>query len=135
LPAHVLAPGTEWALIALSVVAAIAGIVIAFRLYLQSPASVTALQERFSFLHRAWLNKYWVDEFYDTVVVRPLAAFANWCWRFWDIGVVDGTVNGVGYTLEGASALLRLFQTGFVGTYALFFALGVAALLLHFLRH
>jgi len=134
-PAHVLAPGTEWALIALSVVAAIAGIVIAFRLYLQSPASVTALQERFSFLHRAWLNKYWVDEFYDAIVVRPLAAFANWCWRFWDVGVVDGTVNGVGYTLEGASALLRLFQTGFVGTYALFFALGVAALLLHYLRH
>jgi hypothetical protein len=41
-------------------------------------------------------------------------------------------VNGVGYTLEACSALLRLFQTGFVGTYALFFTLGVAALLLHF---
>ena len=132
---HHLAPGTEWALIALSVVAAIAGIVIAFRLYLQSPASGTALQERFSFFHRMWVNKYRVDEFYDAVVVRPLAAFANWCWRFWDTSVVDGTVNGVGYTLEGASALVRLFQTGFVGTYALFFALGVAALLLHFLTH
>ena len=49
--------------------------------------------------------------------------------------IVDGIVNGVGHTLEGVSALLRLFQTGFVGTYALFFTLGVAALLLHFLRH
>ena len=48
---------------------------------------------------------------------------------------MDGTVNGVGYTFEGASAVLRLFQTGFVGTYALFLMLGVAALLLHFLRH
>ena len=52
-----------------------------------------------------------------------------------DVVIVDGIVNGVGHTLEGVSALLRLFQTGFVGTYALFFTLGVAALLLHFLRH
>ena len=58
----------------------------------------------------------------------------------WDGGaagekIVDGLVNGVGYTIEGVSAVLRLFQTGFVGTYALFFTLGVVALLVHFLRH
>ena len=56
-------------------------------------------------------------------------------WKFWDVKVVDGLVNGVGYTLEGFSAILRLFQTGFVGTYAMFFALGVVAVLLHVLRH
>jgi NADH-quinone oxidoreductase subunit L len=132
---HALPTGTEWALIAVSIVAAVAGIVVAFRLYLQKPESGTALQERFAPLQRMWLHKYWVDELYDAIVVRPLAALAGWCWRFWDSVIVDGTVNGVGYTLEGVSALLRLFQTGFVGTYALFFALGVAALLLHFLRH
>jgi hypothetical protein len=44
-------------------------------------------------------------------------------------------VNGVASTVEAASAVLRLFQTGFVGTYALFFTIGVVALLLHFLRH
>jgi len=132
---HALPAGTEWALIAVSIVAAVAGIVVAFRLYLQKPESGTALQERFAPLQRMWLHKYWVDEFYDAIVVRPLAALAGWCWRFWDSVIVDGAVNGVGYTLEGVSALLRLFQTGFVGTYALFFALGVAALLLHFLRH
>ena len=67
--------------------------------------------------------------------MRPIHAFAMRLWRFWDEVVVDGTVNGVGDTLEGVSAILRLFQTGFVGTYALFFTLGVVALLLHFLRH
>ncbi|HEY6867332.1 MAG TPA: NADH-quinone oxidoreductase subunit L, partial [Candidatus Eisenbacteria bacterium] len=75
------------------------------------------------------------DELYDAVVVRPFTALARWFWRFWDETIVDGIVNGTGYTLEAASAVLRLFQTGFVGTYALFFTLGVAALLLHFLRH
>jgi NADH-quinone oxidoreductase subunit L len=56
-------------------------------------------------------------------------------WRFWDTKVVDGTVNAVAYTFEGMSALFRLFQTGLVGTYALFITLGVAALIAHFLRH
>ena len=49
--------------------------------------------------------------------------------------MVDGAVNGVGRVFESGWAVLRLFQTGFVGTYALFFTLGVAVLLLHFLRH
>ena len=85
-------------------------------------------------MHAALLNKYWVDELYDAIAVRPIHALAVWFWKFWDVVIVDGLVNGVGYTLEGVSALLRLFQTGFVGTYALFFTLGVVALLLHFLR-
>ena len=55
-------------------------------------------------------------------------------WKFWDEKIVDGTVNGVAYTLEGISSVLRLFQTGFVGTYALFFALGVIALLFALVR-
>ena len=41
----------------------------------------------------------------------------------------------MGYAFEGVGAFLRLLQTGFVGTYALFFTLGVAALLFHLLRH
>ena len=49
--------------------------------------------------------------------------------------MVDGTVNGLAATFEGLSAVSRLFQTGFVGTYALFLTLGVAALIAHFLRH
>ena len=85
-------------------------------------------------MHRTLLNKYWVDEFYEWSVVRPVYGAAQGFWRFWDTKVVDGVVNGVGATLEGVSAVLRLLQTGFVGTYALLFTLGVVALLLHFLR-
>jgi NADH-quinone oxidoreductase subunit L len=68
-------------------------------------------------------------------VVRPVYLASVALWRFWDQRIVDGLVNGVGYTLEAASAVLRLVQTGFVGTYALWFTLGVLALLFHVLRH
>ena len=132
---HQESPATEWALIAISVAAALLGIGLAFRAYLRRPEVATALAERFAGLKNLLVHKYWIDEIYGVVFVRPFYAIAGWFWRFWDEVVVDGTVNGVATVVEGASAVLRLFQTGFVGTYALFFALGVAALLLHFLRH
>jgi NADH-quinone oxidoreductase subunit L len=75
-----------------------------------------------------------VDEIYDLVVVRVIYGMSRQLWTFWDTKIVDGAVNGVGRLFEGSWALLRLFQTGFVGTYALFFTIGVALLLLHFVR-
>ena len=72
-------------------------------------------------------------ELYDATVVRFTMGISNLFWKIVDTKIVDGIVNGVGYTLEGASAVLRWAQTGFVGTYALLFVAGVVALLLHFL--
>jgi NADH-quinone oxidoreductase subunit L len=125
----------EWGLMALSVAVALAGIWTAFGLYLRDPERAGRLRERWAGIHRAVFNKYWVDELYDATVVRGVRGTAEAFWRFVDTRIVDGIVNGIGYTLEGASAVLRLMQTGFVGTYALFFTLGVLALLLHFVRH
>ena len=132
---HGVSASTEVLLIVVSVVAAAAGIAMAFRAYLPDAGLASRLRERWAALHAAVLNKYWVDELYDAIAVRPVYEASVGLWRFWDTKVVDGIVNGVGTTFEGASALLRLLQTGFVGTYALFFALGVLGLFLHFLRH
>ena len=133
--AHEVSAGTEWMLILVSVAVAAFGILMAFRAYLQQPSLATSLRERFAWFHSGALHKWWIDELYDSTVVRFVRGMADSFWKFWDVKVVDGLVNGVGYTLEGFSAILRLFQTGFVGTYAMFFALGVVAVLLHVLRH
>jgi NADH-quinone oxidoreductase subunit L len=125
---------TEWILIAVSVLVAAIGIVLAWRTYLQDPRIATSLRERFAGVHQVLFHKYWVDELYDAIAVKPIHAGSVRLWRFWDEKIVDGTVNGVGYFVEGCSAVLRLFQTGYVGTYALFLTLGVLALFLHFLR-
>jgi NADH-quinone oxidoreductase subunit L len=132
--AHAVGPGLEWLLLLLSVAVALTGIVLAVRVYLRDPALATRLQERWAGVHRTLLHKYWVDELYNAAFVQPGLRASQRLWKFWDEKIVDGTVNGVAYTVEGLSAVLRLFQTGFVGTYALFITLGVAALLFHFLR-
>jgi NADH-quinone oxidoreductase subunit L len=132
---HAVSHATEWVLIAMSVAAAGVGILLAFQIYLNQPSLATQLQQRWSAVHRVLFNKYWVDELYNAVVVSPVYRISQRLWKLWDEKVVDGAVNGVGYTLEGISSVLRLFQTGFVGTYALFFALGVLVLLFHLVRH
>jgi NADH-quinone oxidoreductase subunit L len=128
-----LSAGVEWMLILLSVAVAVMGIAIAFRVYGKSSAE--PLAERAPAVYGALSHKYWVDEFYDAMVVRPLHALSQLLWQVMDARVVDGIVNGVAHTFEGLSAVARLFQTGFVGTYALFLTIGVAALVAHFLRH
>jgi NADH-quinone oxidoreductase subunit L len=133
--AQAVSPSTEWTLIVVSVLAALAGIAFAFRAYLQQPGLATRMAESLRGFQRTLVNKYWVDELYDAIVVRPFYWASVGLWRFWDEKVVDGTVNGIGFGFEGLSAVLRLFQTGFVGTYALFFALGVVILLLQLARH
>src|SRR5262249_40012228 len=99
-----------------------------------SPGVATSLRERLPRLHRLLEHKYWVDEVYDEIVVRPFMAVSRWLWRFWDVVIVDGLVNGIGYSLELGSGGLKLVQTGFVGAYELWSTRGVIALLPRFRR-
>ena len=112
-----------------SVAVALIGIAIAWVMYIKSPGLPVALGARVQLLYRALLRKWYVDEIYDAIVVRPLMALSNFLWRIWDVLVVDGIVNAVGAVVVGTGAVLRLFQSGYVGTYAFFLVLGVLILL------
>ena len=81
---------------------------------------------RFRRLHRLLLNKYYVDEIYDAVIVQPIKRLSiRLLWRGVDAGLIDGTVNGVGLVVRGWSAVLRRLQTGSVRAYAMSLFLGV----------
>jgi NADH-quinone oxidoreductase subunit L len=74
-------------------------------------------------------NKWYVDELYDRIVVRPLLGLSRFCWRVLDHGIVDGLVNGVGNAARALGWVGSLFQTGSVNTYALILTIGVLAIL------
>ena len=85
-------------------------------------------------LRRAMANKFYVDEFYDRAVVRPLWGFAKGLWRIVDATIIDGLfVNGIPSLIAWVGAMARRFQNGDVQRYAAVTALGVAALLYVFL--
>lgn len=74
-------------------------------------------------------NKWYVDEIYHAAIVRPVHRFSVGLWNIFDTIVVDGVVNGLGYFVKGVAWVATRFQSGNAPTYALWMALGVAAML------
>jgi NADH-quinone oxidoreductase subunit L len=127
-------PATEMALMGASVAAALAGIGLASFIYLGRPRVADALAERWNGLYRLLLGKYFVDEIYDALFVQPIKRVSTvFLWRGVDAGLVDGTVNSVGFAVRGLSAVLRRLQTGSVRAYAMSLLAGVVAIVGYFL--
>jgi NADH-quinone oxidoreductase subunit L len=120
---------TELKLMALSSGIAIAGIGIAAYFFLRNRAASDAMAQRFRGLYTLLLNKYYVDELYDAVIVQPIKQMSVALWRGFDAGVIDGAVNGVGEAVRGTSNVLRRLQTGSIRTYAASLFLGVIVIL------
>jgi NADH-quinone oxidoreductase subunit L len=126
--------GLELTLMVVSSVVAIAGIAIAVFFFLRNRAAADGIADRFRGLHRVLLNKYYVDEIYDAAVVQPIRIVSqDGLWKRIDVGMIDGTVNGVAATVGGLSSELRKVQTGSVRTYAASLFLGVVAILGYYL--
>jgi NADH-quinone oxidoreductase subunit L len=125
---HVVMPdgSTEFLLVAAAVLIGVVGLVAGFRVTLSRrvlPAAESPPDTGFALV----LNrKYYVDEIYDALVVRPLAWFSRVVlWRGVDQGVIDGlAVNGSAWTSRLVGGGLRLLQTGHVGVYVVLFLVG-----------
>jgi len=116
---------TEFAIAGVSVLIAVTGWWMARRLYKDRElAADETFEQRSPGLARALENKWYVDEFYGAVVVRPLALFSRFLWKIID-AAIDGIAAMLGFVVRGFGDLLRFFQTGNVRNYALMFFLGV----------
>ena len=80
-------------------------------------------------LGRVVYRKYYVDEAYDAIIVRPVYAVSRFSWRFVDSVIIDGTVNMVGNLSRAFGWVGSLFQTGQINTYAFVLTIGVLAIL------
>ena len=80
----------------LSGVVATAGVLLAWIMYGRRPVRAEDIGRPKNALHALLLNKYYVDEIYDALVVMPIYHLCQWCARTFDLGVIDGAVNGVG---------------------------------------
>jgi NADH-quinone oxidoreductase subunit L len=107
---------------------AILGIFIAWVIYGVKWVKAEKLAKAFYPVYKLLFNKYWVDELYDIIFVRPLHRFTKWTLNF-DLWVIDGLVNGVAYFSKGMGIILRVFQTGLVQSYMLVIILGIICFL------
>jgi NADH-quinone oxidoreductase subunit L len=130
-PAVHLAPAMEWILLLSAVGVAAAGIAAA-RSLLRPKELVPARQARpESGLARVLLKKFYVDEIYDAVFVRPLMWFSSEVlWKIIDMLLVDGlAVNGTVRLTRTVGWFGSRLQTGNVGVYVAVFVIGVLAVL------
>jgi NADH-quinone oxidoreductase subunit L len=124
-------PEEHPALLAASVGAALAGVLVAWMLYVWRPALADALAGRIKWLYRAAVKKYYVDEVYAATIVNPLVEGSREVlWRGIDVDVIDGAVNGTGRRALRIGGLLRLAQSGNIRSYAAWVLLGSVCLLI-----
>jgi NADH-quinone oxidoreductase subunit L len=122
--AHHLARSTEAGLILAATAAALAGIAMAFVFYRKRPDLPGRTARAFPRLHRLLVGKYYVDEAYDAVVVRPLVRGAELVYAHFDLKVVDGALDGSAAAAASAGKGLNVLQSGLVRDYALAFLFG-----------
>lgn len=120
---------SESAMSLVSLSVAVLGIALAYRFYVSSPEIPQRIRDKFGRLYSVLLNKYYVDEIYGTLFVRPTSRVAFVLWRSFDSRIIDGAVNGAASVVEGGSRILRRLQTGALQSYALSIAIGAVALL------
>jgi NADH-quinone oxidoreductase subunit L len=117
---------TEWGLMATTVALSLGAFALALRFYLKKPETVTRLRESFAGVHRLLYGKYFIDEIYDRLIIRPLHFFSIFLWKIVDVLLIDGLINGGAFLIGGFSRVLRYAQTGRLTSYVTVFTVGVA---------
>ncbi len=115
----------EILLMGMSTLMALGGAYYAYQVYVGQPAHADDLAQKLQLLHRLSLNKYYVDEAYQALVVRPLKSFSEVLWHWFDEKLVDRIANGAGDIFLQVGGLIRLVQNGLIQQYAAFILVGV----------
>jgi NADH-quinone oxidoreductase subunit L len=114
----------EWVGLA-PTVAGVAGIALAYGLYMLAPGVPARLAASFGGLYRFLLNKWYFDELYDAIFVRPALVLARALWKTGDARLIDGMPNGAAaLAVDVARGAVRL-QTGRVANYAFTMIIGL----------
>jgi NADH-quinone oxidoreductase subunit L len=121
----------EFGIMGLSTTIALTGLVIAAIFYLVKTGIPVRLARNFSSIYRILFNKYYVDELYSFILIRPTLWIAN---RFiegvTDAKIIEGIVNGVPRSIGRFAGILRKVQTGLTQQYAIIMAAGILIIII-----
>jgi NADH-quinone oxidoreductase subunit L len=119
-----------------SVAIAAAGLAAAAYFFGGDASRAARVRESFAGVHRVLSNKYYVDEFYELVIGRPLNWISDTVFlKLGDRLLIDGTLNGLAALAQGAAGRLSRVQTGSLHKYALMVLAGMVASLVWMWRH
>jgi NADH-quinone oxidoreductase subunit L len=126
--------GAEWTGLVLGGVISIAGIGLAYVLYMQRQGATLRIRDRLAGVHDFLSHKWYFDELYDVLFVRPVAGFGSFGRTVIESRFVQGfVVGGAVGVVRAGTTVARSLETGYVRAYALLLVVGVLALGLYFL--
>ncbi|MBV9521189.1 MAG: NADH-quinone oxidoreductase subunit L [Alphaproteobacteria bacterium] len=132
LPEHDTIEGAHHAPLIVSLlptIAGLAGIAAAYLCYMFRPELPGVIARRFRAIYLLFLNKWYVDELYDAVLVRPAMALGFGLWKQGDGAVIDGLgPDGVSAMTRDLSVRASRLQTGYLFHYAFAILIGVVIL-------
>ncbi|MGJ8545121.1 MAG: NADH-quinone oxidoreductase subunit L [Sulfitobacter sp.] len=110
-------------------IAMLFGLVMAMWFYIWNPSLPARLAENQRPLYEFLKNKWYFDELYDAVFVKPAKAIGRFLWKRGDGNVIDGTLNGVAMGIvPWLTRLAGRAQSGYIFTYAFAMVIGIAVL-------
>ena len=134
LAAQVPSTGAEWAGLVVGSMLAVVGVGVAWFIYVRDRGYTLMLRDRYRRLHDFLFAKWYFDELYDAVFVRPTETFGRFGRTVVESALVQGVViGGATAAVRGGTALARGIQTGYLRAYAMFLILGLSAVGLYFL--
>jgi NADH-quinone oxidoreductase subunit L len=147
--------GPDYTVMGMSLLVAGAGILLAYAIYIKGWIARDAFSKRLRPLYTLLYNKYYVDEIYSALIVRPLISLTKTLFAFdlgvidgavngsarltilwskmkkwFDIYIVDGAVNGVAFLTQFTGSVVRRTQSGYVQQYALMILVGLATIVI-----
>ncbi len=126
----------EILLMVISIVGGAAGIYFAYQFYLKKTEIPEKLSKRFKGAYNLLLNKYFVDEAYETTVVNPIVTGSkNILWKITDSKIIDGFVNNLANFVGYFSSIIRKLQTGVAQSYAMIMMVGILIALFWIIIH
>jgi NADH-quinone oxidoreductase subunit L len=117
-------------LMGLAVASALAVIYFTYLVYRKNNVLPVAKEEQLKPWQRVIYNKYYVDEFYDLIIRKPVDGISKVFYKVLDIGVIDGIVNATGSAVRTIGISVRYLQTGNIGLYIMGMVLGIVCIFL-----
>ena len=105
------------------------GFLMAMWFYIWNPSLPARLAENQRPLYLFFKNKWYFDEVYDAIFVRPTKAIGRFLWKRGDGDVIDGSINGIAMgIIPFITRIAGRAQSGYIFTYAFAMVIGIAVL-------
>jgi NADH-quinone oxidoreductase subunit L len=116
-------------LMGIAVAVALSTIYFAYQMFVKYKVLPSEKESEMKFWQKVIYNKFYVDEFYEKTIRKPLDLVSEALYKFFDTQLIDGIVNGVGTVSMWKSGIIRKLQTGHIGFYIMAMVVGVIAIM------